>query len=380
VHIGIDASRCIADRLTGTERYSREVIAAILRIAPHHQYRLYFRATQADQCQAYLAALPAPDNIEPVIVPTQRLWTHIGLGREIARRPPEALFVPAHVLPALLPKSLHTVVTIHDVGYRHFPQAHRFRERLYLDRGTGYSARVSRVILVDSHTTALDVAALYHVDPGKIRIAYPGALPLPEVSDAHACETLARFGIAPSQPFALHVGTLQPRKNLRRLIEAWARAARPDGALLVLAGGLGWGSNDIIQAIDMTRTNPTIKLTGYISDEDKAVLLRHARAYLFPSLYEGFGFPMLEAQSAGVPVACSNTSSLAEIAGGSALLFDPLDMDGIAHAIERVLRDDLVRAQLTQAGRQNVARFTWQACARVAVDALTRTMCGEPER
>ena len=213
--IGIDASRCIADRLTGTERYSREVIAAIVRIAPQHRHRLYFREGHEAQRQAYLGALSSSTMVEPVAIPSQRLWTHIGLRREVSSRPPDALFVPAHVLPIGLPPKLNAVVTVHDVGYRRFPQAHPLLQRVYLDWGTRHSVNAANVVIADSHATAQDIAQVYGIGTGKIRVAYPGLLPLACVTQEQIHATLAKYQLT-GRPFAIHIGTLQPRKNLRR--------------------------------------------------------------------------------------------------------------------------------------------------------------------
>lgn len=377
--IGIDASRATGARLTGTERYSREIIAALLSIAPQHCFRLYVReALDPD----FLLRSRRPDDIEPVVISRRRLWTHLGLSRELALRPPDALFVPAHVLPISFIRSqmrrrIRTVVTVHDVGYRHFPQAHPPAQRSYLDFGTQLSVRYADVVIADSQATRRDVLHFYgkHVTPAHVVVAHPGPLPLVEVRSDEARRVLAKFGLDDGQPYVLHVGTLQPRKNLRRLIQAWAHVIARSGLAgmrLVLAGGRGWGGEDLHAAVEAAGVQSSIVLTGYVSELEKAALMHHARAYVFPSLYEGFGFPVLEAQSAGVPVACSNTSSLPEVAGEAALLFDPLDVEAIAHALETLVSDEGMRARLIEAGRRNLARFSWDACARIVLDSLER--------
>ena len=375
--IGIDASRTTGARLTGTERYSREVIAALIRIAPQHRFRLYLRDWPAPGFP--LPAVPSAGvEHRPIRIP--RLWTHVGLARELMAHPPDALFVPAHVLPAAfawprMRRRIHAVVTVHDVGYRHFPSAHPPAQRLYLDLGTRLSVRYAGAVIVDSEATRRDVIRFYGngVAHDRIMVAHPGLPSLAEVSEEEARRTLAKFGLDDGRPYVLHVGTLQPRKNLRRLIEAWARVvqgADPHGPRLVLAGGRGWGGEDWAAVIEAAHARSSVVLTSYVSDAEKAALMRGARAYVFPSLYEGFGFPVLEAQSAGVPVACSDASSLPEIAGGSALLFDPLDVEAIAGALRTVLFDEGVRYHLIEAGRRNLMRFSWDACARIVLQSL----------
>ncbi|MGQ9815913.1 MAG: glycosyltransferase family 4 protein [Candidatus Roseilinea sp.] len=313
----------------------------------------------------------------------RRLWTHTGLGAEIMRRPPDALFVPAHVLPitlALPGRSRRTraVVTLHDIGYRHFPDAHPWQQRIYLDWSARFAARHAAFIVADSEATRQDVHHFYRAPLARIRVAYPGATTLPKVTEEERQAALRRFGLDTRQTFALHVGTLQPRKNLRRLVRAWRRVAANYPAelpapLLVLAGASGWGDEATrLQAeIEMQRLTDSVRLIGYITDKEKASLLSAAHALVFPSLYEGFGFPVLEAQLAGVPVVCSNTSSLPEVAGDGAILVNPLDEQAIGDGLLQAMRDPAIRSRLIAAGIRNVARFNWQDCARVILEALT---------
>lgn len=376
VLIGIDASRAVTAQFTGTERYSREVIAAMIGCAPQHRFRLYFREDNAVERNAFLLSLPG--DVEPAVFGPSRLWTHIGLSNEIATRPPDALFVPAHVLPAAIARTdlrskIRAVTTVHDLGYKHFPQAHSRQQRTLLDLGTRFTVSNAHVIIADSEATKRDVMAFYGVQESAVHVVYPGPMPLVDVSATDMDATLKRFGLSARRPLALHVGTLQPRKNLRRLVQAWARlpAAMHD-AQLVLAGGAGWGNEakQLRRDVELLQLSQRVIFIGYISDLEKSALMRASHAYVFPSLYEGFGFPVLEAQSTGVPVVCSNTSSLPEVAGDAALLFDPTNIDAIVDAIAQAMSDEALRRRLSAAGHTNLARFSWSACAAVILDAL----------
>jgi glycosyltransferase involved in cell wall biosynthesis len=365
VLIGIDASRAIAPRLTGTERYSRELIPALIRNAPQHRFRLYLRPVNATEQAEFLSALPKTAEVELVVIDQQRLWTHLGLGGELASRSPDALFVPSHVLPWRVPARVRTVATVHDVGYRHYPQAHPWRQRYYLDWGTRHTVRRADVVLADSHATAQDVARFYAIDPEKVCVAYPGALPLADVDAAQVQVTLAKHGLV-GKRYIIHIGTLQPRKNVEQLLAAFRLAQQEHhlrDVVLVLAGGAGWGGRKFNFA-------PNERYLGYISDVEKAALLMGARALVFPSLYEGFGFPILEAHQAGIPVACSNTSSLPEVAGKAARYFDPTDIYASMHALVDVMTDEALRAALVRDGADNLHRFSWDACARIVLDML----------
>jgi glycosyltransferase involved in cell wall biosynthesis len=385
VIIGVDASRLTATTMTGTERYSCEVITALLRIAPQHDYRLYVRQPES------VASLfgkggeyPQGHKLNIISIAQSRLWTHIGLAREIAIHPPDALFIPAHVLPLpqVVWRTTRTVVTIHDVGYRHFPQAHPFGQRLYLDWSTALNARCASAVVADSEATRRDVQRFYGTTDCRINVAYPGPLPLVAVGEGEARSIRARYGVGDGCTYVLFVGTLQPRKNLRRLIEAWReltqtvagdamRAANHVATpLLLVAGAKGWGSEDLQGLVNSYGLSASVRFTGYITDLEKAALMRGARAFAFPSLYEGFGFPVLEAQEAGVPVVCSKSSSLPEVAGDGALLVDPLDVKAIAAALKLAMYDDGCRLSLVTMGHGNIKRFSWEQCAKVILNLL----------
>lgn len=370
--IGIDASRATAARRTGTEAYSLHLIRALLSIPSEHHFRLYFNEPPA-------AALFAPAaNVEHRVIPFPRLWTHLRLAAELVshrlgpprsceRRRPDVLFVPSHVLPLVFPGP--AVVTVHDLGYRYFPQAHPTLDRLYLDWSTRWNVRRAAVVIADSEATRQDLVVHYRAKPDKIVVAYPGydqALE-PVRTPAHLAAVRKRYQI--SGEYLLHIGTLQPRKNLIRLIDAWT-SLTGTGVQLVLAGNPGWLSGPILTHARQAG----VILPGYVADEDKAALLSGAAAFLFPSLYEGFGFPVLEAMACGTPVLCSKTSSLPELAACpescAALLVDPLDTAGLATAIQRILNDQTLRADLIQRGYANIRRFSWSKCAEQVLAAI----------
>jgi glycosyltransferase involved in cell wall biosynthesis len=360
--IGIDASRAVASQPTGTENYSRRLIQALLALKGPHRFCLYFRN---------LPPAGTFPGAEHRVIPFPRLWTHARLSWEMARRPPDVLFVPAHVLPLVHPRA--SVVTVHDLGYLHFPEAHPWRQRLYLDLSTRWNARVAAHILADSEATKADLVAHCSTPPDKISVAYPGREEaLAPVHDPGAIEEVkARFGI--DGDYFLYLGTLQPRKNLARIIAAFAGLApgtRGQKTLLVLAGKRGWLYDDLFAQVRRLGLEGRVLFPGYVPAEDKATLLSGALAFLFPSLYEGFGLPVLEAQACGCPVIASTTSSLPEVAGDAALLVDPRDTAAIAGAMRRITADFALREGLVERGLANVRRFSWRSCARSVLDAV----------
>lgn len=354
--IGIDASRATTGQRTGTEGYAYHLIRALIALVGErgHRLRLYFNEPPAP------GLFPDAPGVEQVVIPWRRLWTHIRLGHELRARPPDVFFTPAHVIPVGI--RCPAVATVHDLGYEYFPEAHPRRQLAYLRWSTRHNARVARRVIADSRATRDDLIRYYDTPPAKIEVIYPGAEPdLRRVEDpAAVAAALTRYAIR--SPYLLYLGTLQPRKNLVRLVEAFAAGGLHDeGYTLVLAGKLGWLADPILAAV---RGLPSavagrVHLPGYIADPDKAALLSGATALVLPSLYEGFGFPVLEAQACGTAVVCANGSSLPEVAGEGALLVNPLDGAALAAAMGRVAGDEALRRALVERGYANVRRFTW---------------------
>ena len=383
--IGVDASRAVTRQRTGTEAYAYFLIQALIPLAAQrgYQLRLYFNQPPPPDL------FPEDDFIEPVVMPFPRLWTHVRLAWELQRRPPDLFFTPAHVIPYTYRGP--SVATIHDLGYHYFPEAHPPRQLSYLRWSTRHNGRTARRIVADSQATKDDLIRFDEVEPDKIDVVYPGADPTlrPLSNREQITAVLQKYGIMP--PYLLFLSTLQPRKNLVRLIQAYAAANVPHQ--LVLAGKLGWLAEPILAEINKQQsivnnqqptTNnqppatshqlPQIITPGFIDDDDKAALLSGATALLYPSLYEGFGFPVLEAQACGAPVLCANSSSLPEVAGEAALLVDPEDTEAITAAIQRLVHDPLLRHELALAGLENVRRFTWREPAVQVLNTLEKAI------
>ncbi len=364
--LGIDASRALSAAPTGTEGYSYHLIRALLpQLTPHYRIRLYFRSA------------PDPDafpGTELCVIPFPRLWTHGRLSWEMLCHPPDLLFVPAHVLPLIRPR--RTLVTIHDLGYRYFPEAHPRRQRLYLDWSTRWNARAAGHILADSNATRDALVHEYGMTAATITVAYPGyTSDLVPVRDADALVAMRMRYHLPG-PYILFLGRIQPRKNLTRLIEAFARLApdRPD-LTLVLAGPTGWLAEPICARVRELGLETRVLFPGYIAEADKAALISGAQVFAYPSLYEGFGFPVLEAQACGVPLLASNTSSLPEVVGDGGLLVDPLDVTAIAAGLARLLDDVLLRRTLIALGAANLRRFSWKATADTVSAIIADLLC-----
>jgi len=357
MRLAIDASRTTVARVTGTERYAVEMIRAMIRRNTDHEFALYFRDAPPDDL------FPVSGQATERIIPFPRLWTHIRFAGALWRDRPDLTWVPAHALPLVFPG--RAAVTIHDLGYKFFPQAHPTSQRLYLDWMTRFSASRADVVLADSQATADDLMRFYGTPARKIRVVYPG-VDAPPIGDIDVARR--KYGLP--ERYFLFLGTLQPRKNIARIVQAYARwqaAHAGDPTALVLAGGQGW-----LYDPAWTTGVEGVILPGYVDDADKGALYAGALALVFPSLYEGFGFPVLEAMHSGTPVICSTTSSLPELAGDAALLVDPLDVSAIADAMAAVSGDESLRATLRAKGYEQARKFRWDAAAGAALDAFVR--------
>lgn len=358
--VGIDASRGFTGLVTGTERYAREVVG---RLATHPDWhpRVYTRAN---------AVAGWPPGVQVRHLDWRRLWTHGALGLELWRNPPDAVFIPAHVLPVVCRPP--AIVTVHDLGYLYHPAAHTALQRLYLDWTTRRHARVAARIVADSTSTKADLVAHYGADPDRIAVvplaAGPDFKPVPA---AVAEMARARAGLPAEGPYVLHVGTLQPRKNLPRLVRAFARiaGAHPD-LHLVLAGATGWRAQDLTAVARAAGVAGRVHLPGYVGEELLAGLYTGAVAVAVPSLYEGFGLTALEAMACGAPVVAANTSSLPEVVGDAAILVDPLDEAAIAAGLTAVVASEDERRRLTALGIARAAEFTWDRTAREVARAI----------
>nr|WP_129629338.1 glycosyltransferase family 1 protein [Candidatus Oscillochloris fontis] len=362
--IAIDASRIAVAQRTGTERYTYELIAALARIDRFNTYTLYTNGLPP-------ALPPLGPNMALRSLRLPRLWTHARLGPAVLRQQPDVFFVPAHVIPLVHPPA--SVVTIHDLGYLAFPQAHTARRRLELHLTTAWSLRAARQTIAISQATKDDLVRHYGADPARIRVVHHGLNPAFQPVRDPQVLAAARERHAIGRRYFFYVGTLQPRKNLERLIDAFAQVAGlPELAdvELVIGGGRGWLSAGIEQCAAQHGLSGRVRLCGYLPDADLAPLMSGALAFTFPSLYEGFGMPVLEAMACGAPVLTSTTSSLPEVAGDAALLVAPTDTAAIAASLLRLASDADLRDELRQRGSARAAQFTWERCARETLGVL----------
>ena len=374
MRIGIDYTAA-ARQGGGIGRYTRELVAALLRQEAQNRYAIFAAVGGLDRDwrlevarlrslipDLQFRALPITDDW------LHRLWQRLRLPipAEVITGPLDIFYSPDFVLPPTL-HTTRTLLTVHDLSFLHFPDAFVPSLREYLARVVPRSVARADRVLADSESTRDDLIAHFGVPPEKVQVLYSGvdARFHPEKEPGEQERLRDKYGIEP--PYILSVGTLQPRKNYVRLIEAFASLPLTN-LQLVIGGGRGWLYEDIFAEAE--KHGDRVHVLGFVDDTDLPALYRGAALFAFPSLYEGFGIPPLEAMACGVPAVCSNASSLPEVAGDAALMVDPLDTDGLAEAMSRALEDADLRRKMTDRGLAQAARFTWEAAARQLLDVF----------
>jgi glycosyltransferase involved in cell wall biosynthesis len=352
--VGIDASRVTSTSPTGTEGYSYHLLRSLLpKLRNEYEITLYYRQTPSN--------IIFPD-VHRKVMPFPRLWTHLRLSWEMVRHRPDMLFVPAHVLPVIHPHK--SLVTVHDVGFRYFPDAHLPLQRIYLNLSTRWNVKKATHIAADSSATREAIMREYNVPLEKISVVYPGydSNLQPTTDKRILSDMRSRYGI--KGDYVLHIGRIHPRKNLARLFNAFVKllSEYPD-LQLVLAGPVGWRTASLFTKIQENDLGDHVVFPGYVAEVDKSAIISGARILGYPSLYEGFGFPVLEAQACGTPVLTSSTSSLPEVAGDGALIVDPEDEDAISNGLKKLMTDDDLRVSCVEKGYQNLLRFSWDKTA-----------------
>ncbi|QNQ62039.1 glycosyltransferase family 4 protein [Brucella sp. 6810] len=292
------------------------------------------------------------------------IWGQIVLPRLAAADGLDIFWGPAHRLPVFLSRRIPCVVTIHDLVWKNAAETMRLQTWLgerALMKPAIYGA--DRVVAV-SFATAGAVRLTFPVATGKLSVVHSG---LTALSNDFTPESFTAFASRHriDRPYALFVGTLEPRKNLFRLLEAYSRLSLEmrENFFLVIAGGQGWHLGNLTTLIAQLGIEYSVRLTGYVTDGELAGLYANARFLVMPSLYEGFGFPIIEANAMGIPVLTSNTSSMPEVAGDAALLVDPQNVDALTCAMRRLASDEHLLRHLAARSRLNAARFDWHKSA-----------------
>lgn len=408
MHIAIDA-HMVGERETGNETYIVNLAAALLRLAERDpkgfswdavgpanatqplstqrmQQRRFGDAPRFDLLATHperlRAALPAATSNPLAQVTALRpanslLRIPFGLPWVALRGGYDLLHVTYNAPPV---SPCPTVVTIHDISFEHYPEFFSPRDLLILKTLVPLSARrAAHIITVSEHARG-EIIERYHVPAEKISVTYEaaGAQYQPVDDPAALAAVRIKYGIG-ERPYVLALGNLQPRKNMARLVQAFLQAA-DDESVLVLAGKAQWRESDIFRAAQQAGLAGRVLFPGYVDEADLPALYSAATVFVYPSLYEGFGLPPLEAMACGTPVISTNAASLPEVVGDAALTITPTDSEALAAALRSVLTDSGLRADLRTRGMARAAQFSWDRCARATMQVYAAVARGRGRR
>ena len=371
IRIGIDYTAAVRQQ-AGIGRYTRNLVRALSELDRTNRYTLFVAGRGGDGLGAW------PANFRTRSVPLSDRWLHILWQRlrlpipvQVVTGAVDMFHSPDFVLPPL--GRTPAILTVHDLSFLRVPECFVPGFRDYLEKAVTRAVRRAAHILADSASTRRDVIELLGASESRVSVLYPGVEPrFRPILDTELLEGVrARYSL-PSR-FVLGLGTLQPRKNFVALIEAFAQTiahSHPDmnGVALVIVGGRGWLADDIPAVIARLGVGECVRVLGFVEDGDLPALYNLAAAFAFPSLYEGFGLPVLEAMACGTPVVAADNSSLPEVVGRAGLLVGATDRDALAGALVSLLTEEALHAGLSASGQEQAARFRWETAARQLLD------------
>lgn len=358
--IGIDASRANAENRTGTEWYAHHIIQELKSLIPDgFEVRLYSREPLRDGLEAL------PRSWRSIVLKWGfRFWTQLRLSWEMLRDPPDLLFVPAHVLPLMLPR--RTVITLHDVAFVRYPEAYSLQGRLYHIWSTRRAVKRADRILTVSEFSKREISEVFKAEPSSVSVThlcYDRSVFRPADDDEL---TVVRGKYETVWPYFIYVGRLERKKNLAGILRAFRefKSMREEYGKhrMLLVGKHGRWYEEEMRDSGEAGAKDVVEL-GYVPPEDMAALISDAEAFVFPTWYEGFGIPVLEAFACGTPVIASDNASVPEVAGDAALYADPSKPAEIARAMHRLVADVALREVMVERGLRRAGEFSWRRTA-----------------
>jgi glycosyltransferase involved in cell wall biosynthesis len=392
MRIGFDYTAAVRQG-AGIGRYTRQLFQALIELDAHNEYVLLIAGKGVAQSggkhrpgrglgyASELEEIATRPNVRVVNLPLSDralmiLWhrLRVPLSAELFCGSLDLFHSPDFTLPPV--RRARRVLTVHDLSFIRVPGSADPGLRAYLMRAVPRSVQQADLVLADSDCTKRDLIELMGATAERVEVVYPGVEarfdPVRETSVREAVR--ARYQLPPR--FVLALSTLQPRKNFERLIQAYARVpevVRRD-VKLVIAGGRGWRYEGIFETVKVLQLGDAVRFPGYVADRDLPALYSLAELFTLPSLYEGFGLEPLEAMACGTPVVTSNVSSLPEVVGDAAVTVNPVDVAGLAEAMELVLSDTALRQEMIRKGIARARRFSWPAAAQTLLDLYGRTV------
>jgi glycosyltransferase involved in cell wall biosynthesis len=371
LHIAIDA-HSVGAELGGNESYAVNLIEALAQIDQTNDYTLY--VTKRAAVERFDQRWPN-FKVKQTLPHTPLVRIPLTLSRELRRHPVDLLHVQ-YTAPPFAPCPV--VTTIHDLAFEHLPETFNRRSWLQLRLTVRPTARRAAHIITVSEYSRADISRTYGIAPHRITVTPEAASTkfFPVTNETELRRVRESYGI--QEHYILSLCSIQPRKNLVRLIEAYSslRGGRPGVKLpqLVLAGKRGWLDTEIFQTAERNALGNDILFTDYVPERDLAGLYSGALCFVYPSYFEGFGLPVVEAMQCGVPVIAGNRTSLPEVVGEAGLLFDPFDTQALVNALAQVIDDSECRAELRSKGIERAKSFDWKTTARLTLGAYERAV------
>lgn len=384
--IQLDGYEANVPQRLGSSQVAFELLRYFEKIDKENDYTILLPTPPLDDLPAGEARLPKERaGWRYKILKPKRFWTRITLplALYLAKQKPDLIFSPTHYIPRFSPKEVKKVVTIFDLSFLHFPESFLKKDLWQLKNWTKFSAENADHIITISKFSKQDIIFQYGIDKNKITVAYPGY----DENTFHPIEDKARVNkilkkYVIDNNYIIYIGTIQPRKNLIRLMEAFAKVVESEhlrgGLNLVIVGKTkgegrqGWMYEDILQTPQKLGIENKVKLLGFVPTEDLSYLLSGALAFIQPSLWEGFGIPVVEAMAVGTPVIVSNVSSLPEVVGKAGILVDPYSVDQMEQAIRLMVIDKKLRQKYSKESIAQAKKFSWDKMAKTVLKVFEK--------
>lgn len=369
--IGVDGNEANVEKAVGVSVYTQRLLAYFHSHASEEtRFRIFLRRRPLPMLP------PETEFFRYQVVPGPVAWSQIFFPLHLSfNRSVDVLFCPAHYAPRRCPVPF--VVTIHDLSYFYYPDEFLKKDLYKLKNWTAYSLDQADHVLSVSKTTKKDILQWYELDTHKVSVVYNGFEKETKKNIPSSLPTESPLAQLKKKKYVLYVGTLQPRKNVSFLIQAFARFYQDNPSYrLVIAGKKGWLYQEILNEAAKHGIADVVLFPGFVSDEELIWLYRHAFCFVQPSLYEGFGIPILEAMAYDCPVIASQVSSLPEVGGEACLYMDPNDVSDLHAKLRLLIENKVVRSDLIKKGKKQIQQFSWDTCGAETLEVLGRVVVG----
>ncbi len=378
MRIGFSVLGLLPDTIGGVETYIRGLLNGLGRIDSENEYVVF---TNRDNHESFdglgrnfrriLYDFSGKWDVRSLAM-TRLVGEQLYLPYKAARESLDILHLPLDTIPLL--SRCRTVMTLHDLNFDAVPEATTAARRMLATGLVKASARRADAIVTVSNFSREEIISKLGIAPDRVSVTYNAVDHHPLTPRHDWAELAGRLGV--TKPFVIAFSSLNPHKNIATLLRAFSMLKSRERWQLMVVGHLPTCGKSLVRMAAELGIADSVAFTGYLSRRDLTLALHKARALVFPSLYEGFGIPLLEAMSVGVPTACSNVAALPEVAGEAALFFNPLSPENMAATVERLLTDELARERLIAAGHDNVRRFSWEQTARRTLEVYRRVAGG----